>query len=286
VGFTRAQLGIYVPLEPLSTAEWVEAVGVRGDGFLSYVSPAHGGPCAVGYCTRVGRLWAVFPSYQEASFAAEGACRWDIGGYHGVTIEPLNAVALDTGRYEFATDWLFGDIEPTDKEVRSCDVGYVARIAMRDMLRKIAEDPRQLLVMEWLDLERAMFEALCGLGYLVRRTRSTKDGGYDLDVEIEEKRYLVEVKHWSAPNSVGPDAIKRFAEVVFREQASGGLFLSTSGYTNNAATARVEVARAPIMLGDSRKILSFCRSFVLSEGGIWERDRSLTEVFFQDTHLL
>jgi hypothetical protein len=30
-------------------------------------------------------------------------------------------------------------------------------------------------------------------------------------------------------------------------------------------------------------VLSFCRSFVLSEGGIWERDESLIEVFFKDT---
>jgi len=54
------------------------------------------------------------------------------------------------------------------------------------------------------------------------------------------------------------------------------------GYTNTVAGARLEVARTPIMLGDSRKILSFCRSFVLSEGGIWERDGSLIEVFFKD----
>ena len=155
--------------------------------------------------------------------------------------------------------------------------------AMRDMIRSIAEHPDELLGMEWVDLERALFEALYGLGYSVRRTRSTKDGGYDLDVELEGRRYLVEVKHWSAPERVGPEAVKRFAEVVFRERAVGGLFLSSSGYTSTVAAARLEVARTPIMLGDSRKVLSFCRNFVLSEGGIWERDGSLIEVFFRDT---
>ena len=154
---------------------------------------------------------------------------------------------------------------------------------MRDMVRKIAKNPEELLGMEWLDLERALFEALHGLGYSVRRTRSTKDGGYDLEVEIEGRRFLVEVKHWSAPDRVGPDAIKRFAEVVLREQAVGGLFLSSSGYTSTVAAARLRVERVPIMLGDSRKMLFFCRSFVLSKDGIRERYGSLTEVFFDDT---
>lgn len=154
---------------------------------------------------------------------------------------------------------------------------------MRDMVRKIAEYPKELLTMEWRDLERALFEALHGLGYSVHHNRSSKDGGYDLEVQIEGQRYLVEVKHWSAPDRVGPEAIRRFAEVVFREQAAGGLFLSSSGYTSTVAAARLKVAREPIMLGDSRKMLSFCRSFVLSEKGIWENDGHLVEVFFEDT---
>jgi hypothetical protein len=110
-----------------------------------------------------------------------------------------------------------------------------------------------------------------------------KDGGYDLEVDIDDRRFLVEVKHWSAPNRVGPEAIRRFAEVVLREQAAGSLFLSSSGYTDTVATARLEVSRLPVMLGDSRKILSFCGSFVLSESGIWERDGSLSQIFFKGT---
>lgn len=263
--------------------EWIDGGGHRGEGFGTYVLPTHGGPCAMGYNSRHGRHWAVFPTYEEAEGAAAAACRWDIGGYNGVSIHPLSAAALDTQRYETALEWLFGDVEPVAEEDRPRGVAYVARVAMRDMVRKIAENPDELLGMEWLDLERALFEALLGLGYSLRRTRSTKDGGYDLEVEIEGRRFLVEVKHWSAPDRVGPEAVKRFAEVVMREQAVGGLFLSSSGYTNTVAAARLEVSRTPIMLGCNRKILSFCRSFVLSEGGIWERDGSLTDVFFEDT---
>jgi hypothetical protein len=195
----------------------------------------------------------------------------------------LTAVALDTQRYENALDWLFGEFDAQDERERPRGVAYIARVAMRDMVRRIAEKPDELLAMEWRDLERALFEALQGLGYSVRSTRSTKDGGYDLEVDIEGSRYLVEVKHWSAPDRVGSKAIRRFAEVIMREQAAAGLFLSSSGYTGTVAAARLEVARVPIALGDSRKMLSFCRSFVVSERGIWERDGTLTDVFFSDT---
>ena len=154
---------------------------------------------------------------------------------------------------------------------------------MRDMIRDIATRPEELFKMEWVDLERALYEALNGLGYRVRRTRTTKDGGYDLEVEIDDRRYLIEVKHWNVAKRVGPEVVRRFGEVVLREQAQGGLFLSSSGYSGPVAATRFDVSRTPVMLGDSRKMLSFCRSFVLSEGGIWERDGDLTEVFFADT---
>lgn len=272
-----------MPLQLFDRPLWIGGGGHRDEGFESLVPPEHGGPCAVGYSSGRGRHWAVFASYQEAKTAAAGACRWDVGGYKDVSIHPLAAVALDTRRYETAVAWLFGDLDAQEEQDRPRGVVYIARAAMRDMVRKIAENPDELLAMEWRDLERALFEALHGLGYSVRCTRSTKDGGYDLEVEIEGSRYLVEVKHWSAPDRVGSEAIKRFAEVVLCEQAAGGLFISSSGYTSKVAAARLEVARVPIVLGDSRKLLSFCRSFVLSEGGIWERDGTLTEVFFNDT---
>ena len=58
-----------------------------------------------------------------------------------------------------------GDAQPPDEEDRPRGVAYIARVAMRDMIRKIAENPDELLGMEWIDLERALFEALYGLGF-------------------------------------------------------------------------------------------------------------------------
>lgn len=267
----------------LDLPSWTAADGQRGEGYASWVSPSHRGPCAMGYVGLSGRQhWAVFPDHAQAEAAAHAACRWDIGGYSAVAIHPLATVALDTRRYETATDWLFGDVEPVPEADRPRGVFYVARIAMRDMVRKIADNPDELLAMEWVDLERALFEALLGLGYAVRRTRSTKDGGYDLSIDIEGQRFLVELKHWSAPSRVGPDAIERFAEVVMREEAAAGLFLSSSGYRGTVAT-RLRASRAPVRLGDREKMLSFCRNFVLSERGVWEREEGLLEVFFKDT---
>lgn len=266
----------------LNTPEWIDAGGPRGDGYVSYVSSGHVGPCAISYSGH-RRHWAVFTSNSQAEAAASAACRWDIGGYGEVSIYPLIAVALDTQRYETAVDWLFGDVDPVDEKDRPRGVAYRARVAMRDMVRILAERPEELLKMEWPDLERALYEALLGLGYSVRHTRLTKDGGYDLEVKIEDKRYLIELKHWSPRDRVGPSAIRRFAEVVMREKASGGLFLASSGFAGTVAATRLEISQAPIRLGNDAKILSFCRSFLLSESGIWEPEGDLTEVFFRDT---
>jgi hypothetical protein len=49
-------------LERLDLPQWINGGGLRGDGFETYVSPAHGGPCAVGYNDRRGRHWVLFPS--------------------------------------------------------------------------------------------------------------------------------------------------------------------------------------------------------------------------------
>jgi hypothetical protein len=259
-----------------------ESGGFEDEIYLSYVAEAHGGPCALRYCDRQGEHWAIFPTYGSAATAASGASRSDIGGYANVAIYPLSAVALNTPRYQTSTDWLFGDDAPPEA-VREQGVHYRARIAMRDMIRDIAARPEELFKMEWVDLERALYEALNGLGYQVGRTRSTKDGGYDLEVKIEDRRYLIEVKHWNVAKRVGPEVVRRLGEVVLREQAQGGLVLSSSGFSRSVATTRFDVSRTCVMLGDSRKMLSFCQSFVLSEGGIWQRDGDLTEVFFAET---
>ena len=39
-------------LERLHRPEWIDGGGHRGEGFDTYVSPAHGGPCALSYDSR------------------------------------------------------------------------------------------------------------------------------------------------------------------------------------------------------------------------------------------
>ncbi|MGN8119189.1 restriction endonuclease [Labrys sp. 22185] len=271
-------------LRLLDPPEWIDGGGFLGEGYSSSVPPGHGGPCAVGYTDKSGQHWVVFPSYEQACTAAAGACRWDVGGYTAVNVQPLSAAPVEAPRFETVLHWLFEDLYPPEEDDQLPGVAYIMRDAMRRLIRRIAEDPDELLDMEWRDLERTLYEALFGLGYSVRLTPSSKDGGYDLEVEIEGKRYLVEVKHWSAPSRVGEGTIQRFAEVVLAERAAGGLFLSTSGYTKAAAAVgRCYVTSMPIILAGRQKIMSFCRNFLLSERGIWERDRSLTEVFFEDS---
>jgi len=264
------------------TAKWYDAGGHQGESYSSYVPECHGGPVAMSYHGRRKQHWAVFPSYQEGENAAAPAACWHIGGFTGVCLHPLKIAPLDVRRFEWALDWLFGDDAAEEKPKRRRH--YRARAAMQDSLREIAEDPDELFDMEWWELEAALYEALNGMGYRVYKTPSTKDGGFDLDVEIEGRRYLIEVKHWRSAKRVGPKVIEKLGAVVLREKAENGIVLSTSGFSENVMSARIVAARAPVVLGDSSKIISFCRLFVQSEGGIWQRDSNLKEVLFADTY--
>jgi hypothetical protein len=225
--------------------------------------------------------WAIFPSHEQATHAAAVACAWHLGGYHNVCLHPLIVAPLDTDTYRLATDWLFDEAPYVDEHERPRGVHYEARVAMRRMLRVLAEKPAELLEMEWFDLERALFEALTGLGYDVRHTPFSKDGGYDLEVVIDGRRYLIELKHWKS-GKVGSDIVERFGDIVMHERAEAGLFLSSSGYFR-PVVARIEAGRGRVKLGNGTKVLSFCRSFVRSQAGVWERDGDLVDAFFSDT---
>lgn len=48
-------------LENAERREWNHGGGHLDEGFESYVSPAHGGPCAMNYRNRCCSNWAIFP---------------------------------------------------------------------------------------------------------------------------------------------------------------------------------------------------------------------------------
>ena len=58
---------------------------------------------------------------------------------------------------------------------------------MRELARRLALHPEELPTVEWRDLERILRETFEGIGFDTKLTRSTKDGGFDLELTIAEK---------------------------------------------------------------------------------------------------
>lgn len=95
-------------------------------------------------------------------------------------------------------NWIGKQAEPQDV-VSRCET--IVRHAMRELAKTLAQHPDELSKVEWRDLERLLCEVFEGIGFDTRVTRSSKDGGVDLELttfeEGKKQVYLVEVKHWN-----------------------------------------------------------------------------------------
>lgn len=151
-------------------------------------------------------------------------------------------------------------------------VAVALRECTDELVRAIAEDPAALVRIEWREMERVVAAVLSRLGFEVTLTRSGNDGGKDVIAEFydsgQKRSYIVEVKHWLSARVTGV-ALKKFLRVVINERHASGLFLSTSGYAGNAYEAIAEMDLSKLRLGDSKKMVSLCRTFVKLESGLW-----------------
>ena len=93
----------------------------------------------------------------------------------------------------------------------------------------------------------------------------------------------VEIKHWRSKVKVGGTAIKDFLNVIAREQRTGGLFLSTHGYSNGAFEELTEIERQRLRFGGKEKIISLSRTYVKAMSGIWSPPENLADGLFEGT---
>jgi len=165
----------------------------------------------------------------------------------------------------------------------------IIRPAMQKMAEVVARDPACLRWMEWRDLERMMREVFEGLGFSTELTRSSKDGGFDLCLESEgvegKTIFLVEVKHWIGTNKKpGVKEVTALLDVVVRSSsASGGLLLSSTGFTKDALRGRTEIQQQTIRLGGREKIVTLCQDYLQSDAGLLVPTTELARMLVQDT---
>jgi len=110
--------------------------------------------------------------------------------------------------------------------------------------------------MSWAQFEQLIGEALRRRGFEVTETGGrTADGGVDLVLSKEGKRYLVQCKHWRV-QSVGVGVVRELNGVVAARGAAGG-YVVTSGVFTREAWAFAQTCA--IELIDGEKLESLIR---------------------------
>lgn len=166
-------------------------------------------------------------------------------------------------------------------------VNIIRRELSRKLIDLIIRNPRYLDEVEWREMERMLAEVFEGLGFGVRLTPGSKDGGKDIvltcKVASQTHTYYIEVKHWRSGQRVGSGAIKDFLNVIVNEEISGGLYLSTYGFCSNAIESLTEIQRQTIRFGTENKVVSLCKSYVKATSGIWSPDEPLAKILHNNT---
>ena len=148
--------------------------------------------------------------------------------------------------------------------------------------RLIAKDPSFLDRLEWRDLERLIANICEELGFDAELGPGSGDGGKDVvlsfrDADGARKTYLVEVKHWKG-RKVGAPTVDLFIRVVHRSKASGGIFVSTSGFCETVLEVETRATSTTLHLAGANSVVAICDTFVRKEAGLWHRPINLVDV--------
>ncbi len=270
----QRDLGIdFIAQKPLVNDEGLEQIAIEYKHFPQKAVGVDVVHRVFGAAQSMGIPRALLVTNSRFTFAAREAVRRNTP----IGIELLDIDALRS--------WI-GRIE----EVPSVDVAQV-NLIRRELSRKLIElilkNPRYLDEIEWREMERLLAEVFEGLGFGVRLTPGSKDGGKDIiltcHVESQAHSYYVEVKHWRSGQRVGASAISDFLNVIVNEEVNGGLYLSTYGYCSNAIESLTEVQRQNLRFGSENKVVALCKSYIKATSGIWSPDGALPEVLYENT---
>ena len=139
--------------------------------------------------------------------------------------------------------------------------------------------------LEWRDLERILALVFEEIGYKVKLTQASNDGGKDIILYCvsngnnkgkTQSNYYVEIKHWQQETKVSKGIVNKLLEVSIRDEATGSIFLSTSGFSTNVLDEfRREEA---LSLGNLSTIHTLCKFYLASRSNAVLTSKSLEEI--------
>lgn len=114
-------------------------------------------------------------------------------------------------------------------------VSLIKRHKAKRLLAQARENPAAAIAaMSWRDFERLVGGAFRAQGYeVVEFGGPAPDGGVDLRLTKDHKRYLVQCKHWKAWQ-VGVGIVRELNGVVAAEKADGGFVITGGKFSDDA----------------------------------------------------
>jgi Holliday junction DNA helicase RuvB P-loop domain/Restriction endonuclease len=107
-----------------------------------------------------------------------------------------------------------------------------------------------------IEFERLITAALNRMAFVAEMTRTTGDGGIDIEASLDRPlvggRYLIQCKRFSPDTLVGSPAVREFyGALIADRRAAKGILITTSGFS---AQARDFAANLPIDLIDGEQL--------------------------------
>ena len=107
-----------------------------------------------------------------------------------------------------------------------------------------------------IEFESLITAALNRMGFVAEMTRTTGDGGIDIEASLDRPlvggRYLIQCKRFSPETLVGSPAVREFYGALIADRyAAKGIFITTSGFSTQA---RDFAANLPIDLIDGYQL--------------------------------
>ena len=188
----------------------------------------------------------------------EGRSTLLLDDYEVSTTDPVDLVEVVNDLRKHGTD-----IEPCMLELKK-------RETLESQRRLFAESAGVTGIFERYSDDPRGFEVLCAklfekIGYDVRLTPPTNDGGYDISLRKGNDTTVVECKCYAAENKVGRPSVQKLVGANDEVLADHMLFVTTSDYTTGAVAYAKNVG---VELISGKKLFE-----LLAENGFTDKTR-------------
>jgi HJR/Mrr/RecB family endonuclease len=167
-------------------------------------------------------------------------------GVHGLTpkhvVDPSHVEALRAyilAGQQSKTAEIYAAKDPLDSKI------VVVQSLSSHLLRRIARTPKLIYQLDSRKFEEFVAKLLEDQGCIVKLTKRTRDGGYDILGSMKTAStdivFLAECKRYSPENKVGIELIRNLYGVTEIQKANLGLLITSSTFTNDALQEKLRI---------------------------------------------